>query len=149
MMKVILMIAVLFASMTMQAQDELFRKYTDMDDITTKTVGKASLQNLPFDQINVPGLKNMIDRIEAMTILISTGDRAGKNLGTKLPSQLKGKGFKVMQETKLNGQNVTVLQSKKDPSKVAIIVYQKPHATAVYMEGNFEDLESDFSGMIQ
>lgn len=148
-MKIFLLMAVLFASMTMQAQDELFRKYSDMDDISTKTVGKASLQNLPFDQINVPGLKNMIDRIEVMTILFSTGNKAGKNLGTKLPSQLKGKGFKVMQETKLNGQDVTILQSKKDPSKVAIIVYKKPHATAVYMEGNFEDLESDFSGLIQ
>ena len=180
-MKAILWMAVFFASLTMQAQDELFRKYTDMDDITTRTVGKESLVNLPLDQFNVPGLKNMVDRIEMMTILISTGNKAGKKLGTKLPKQLsgkgfktvlntkqdgrdltvmqskkdpsrgqlKGEGFKVMQETKINEQNVTVMQSKKDPSKVAIIVYQKPQATAVYMKGNFEDLESDFSGLIQ
>ena len=144
-MKAILWMAVFFASLTMQAQDELFRKYTDMDDITTRTVGKESLVNLPLDQFNVPGLKNMVDRIEMMTILISTGNKAGKKLGTALP----GEGFKVMQETKINEQNVTVMQSKKDPSKVAIIVYQKPQATAVYMKGNFEDLESDFSGLIQ
>ena len=148
-MKAILWMAVFFASLTMQAQDELFRKYTDMDDITTRTVGKESLANLPLDQFNVPGLKNMVDRIEMMTILISTGNKAGKKLGTALPGQLKGEGFKVMQETKINEQNVTVMQSKKDPSKVAIIVYQKPQATAVYMKGNFEDLESDFSGLIQ
>ena len=81
-MKAILWMAVFFASLTMQAQDELFRKYTDMDDITTRTVGKESLVNLPLDQFNVPGLKNMVDRIEMMTILISTGNKAGKKLGT-------------------------------------------------------------------
>ncbi len=145
-MKVIFLMAVLFASLTMQAQEEVFLKYTQMDDITTKTVGKESLQKLPFDQINVPGLKNMIDRIEMMTILISTGDKAGKKLGTSLAGQLKG--FVVRHETKVEGSNVTILQSKKDSSKVVIIVYQKPHATAVYLKGNFEDLENDFSRLM-
>jgi hypothetical protein len=141
--------AVLFAALTMSAQDDVFEKYSAMGDMNTTYVTKNMLERVPLDQFDVPGLAQMVERIENMKILVSRGDKAGKKLGIALPGQLKGEGFKVMQETKINEQNVTVMQSKKDPSKVAIIVYQKPQATAVYMKGNFEDLESDFSGLIQ
>ena len=140
------MLAVMLSAMSMQAQEEVFSKYTEMGDISTFTVSRASLEKLPLDQIDVPGLKNIIDRINMMTVLVSMGDNAGKKLGTKLPGQIAGKGFETKLKTKKDGKDITVLQSKKDPNKVVIVVYQKPKAVAVYMKGEFCDVDLENYG---
>ena len=148
MKKVLMMLAVLFTAVAMQAQEDVFSKYSEMGDINTLTVGKASLEKLPVEQFDVPGLKEMIDRIDMMTVLVSMGDKAGKKLGTKLPGQLQGKGFVTKLDTKQDGKDVTVMQSKKDPSRVVVLVYQKPKAVAVYMKGDFSDVDLEQYGRI-
>ena len=110
--------AVLFAALTMSAQDDVFEKYSAMGDMNTTYVTKNMLERVPLDQFDVPGLAQMVERIENMKILVSRGDKAGKKLGTKLPAQLSGKGFKTVLSTKDDGRDVTVMQSKKDPSRV-------------------------------
>lgn len=147
MKKVIVMLAVLLSAVAMKAQEEVFSKYSEMGDISTFTVGKASLEKLPLDRFDVPGLKEIIDRIDKMTMLVSMGDNAGKKLGTKLPGQIAGKGFETKLKTNKDGKDVTVLQSKKDPSKVVIVVYKKPQAVAVYMQGEFSDVDLENYGL--
>ena len=67
--------------------------------------------------------------------------KAGKALGTKLPGQLSGKGFKTVLTTKKDGSDITVLQSKKDPNSVVILMYKKPQAIAASLKGDFSDIE--------
>ena len=138
--------AVLVATLTMSAQDEVLQKYTEMGDVNTTYVSKGMLEQVPLDQFNVPGLQEMASRIDAITILVSRGDKAGKEMGTKLPKQLMGKGF----EERYSGDqpdpsdptgkkrlHVRMFQSKKDPSCVVMVMYNKPHATVVSMKGDF------------
>ena len=139
--------AVLFAALTMSAQDEVFEKYSAMGDMNTTYVTKNMLERVPLDQFDVPGLAQMVERIENMKILVSRGDKAGKKLGTKLPTQLSGKGFKTVLSTKDDGRDVTVMQSKKDPSRVVMVVYKKPQAIAVSLKGDFSDLEETLENL--
>ena len=139
--------AVLFAAMTMSAQDDVFEKYSAMGDMNTTYVTKNMLERVPLDQFDVPGLAQMVERIENMKILVSRGDKAGKKLGTKLPAQLSGKGFKTVLSTKDDGRDVTVMQSKKDPSRVVMVVYKKPQAIAVSLKGDFSNLEETLENL--
>ena len=136
----------LVATLVAGAQDEVLQKYTEMGDVNTTYVSKGMLEQVSLDQFNVPGLQDMVSRIEAMTILVSRGDKAGKEMGNKLPKQLMGKGF----EERYSGDqpdpsdpegkkriHVRMLQSKKDPSRVVMVMYKKPQATVVSMRGDF------------
>jgi len=145
--RLIMTMAVLFAALTMSAQDDVFEKYSAMGDMNTTYVTKNMLERVPLDQFDVPGLAQMVERIENMKILVSRGDKAGKKLGTKLPAQLSGKGFKTVLSTKNDGRDVTVMQSKKDPSRVVMVVYKKPQAIAVSLKGDFSDLEETLENL--
>lgn len=141
MKRLILTMSVLVAALTMSAQDEVLQKYSDMGDMNTTVVTKRMLKNLPLEQFNLPYLSDLIDRIDNMKILVSRGDKAGKALGTKLPGQLSGKGFKTVLTTKKDGSDITVMQSKKDPNSVVILMYKKPQAIAASLKGDFSDIE--------
>ena len=145
--RLIMTMAVLFAALTMSAQDDVFEKYSAMGDMNTTYVTKNMLERVPLDQFDVPGLAQMVERIENMKILVSRGDKAGKKLGTKLPAQLSDKGFKTVLSTKDDGRDVTVMQSKKDPSRVVMVVYKKPQAIAVSLKGDFSDLEETLENL--
>ena len=138
---------VLLATLTMSAQDEVLEKYSKMGDMNTTFVTKNMLETLPLDQFDVPGLSQMVERIESIKILVSRGDNAGKKMGTKLPGQLSGKGFKTVLSTKKDGKDFTVMQSKKDPSRVVMLVYQKPQAIAVSMQGDFSGLDEELENL--
>lgn len=141
--RLVLTLLVLFATLTISAQDEVLEKYSQMGDMNTTFVTKNMLESLPLDQFNVPGLSRMVERLESLKILVSRGDNAGKKMGTKLPGQLSGKGFKTILTTKKDGKNITVMQSKKDPTRVVMLVYQKPQAIAVSMQGDFSGIEEE------
>ena len=143
----VLTLIVLFAALTMNAQDEILQKYSEMGDMNTTVVTKNMLSRVPLDQFDMPGLSQMIQRIESIMILVSRGDKAGKKLGTKLPKQLSSKGFKTVLNTKQDGRDLTVMQSKKDPSRVVMVMYQKPQAMAVSMQGDFTNLEADLEAI--
>lgn len=145
--RLVLTLLVLFATLTMSAQDEIFQKYSEMGDMNTTYVTKNMLSRIPLDQFDVPGLSQMVQRIESMQILVSRGDKAGKKLGTKLPGQLSGKGFKTVLTTKKDGRDLTVMQSKNDPSRVVMVMYQKPQAIAVNMQGDFTNIEADLEAI--
>lgn len=145
--RLVLTMFVLLATLTMSAQDEVLEKYSKMGDMNTTFVTKNMLETLPLDQFDVPGLSQMVERIESIKILVSRGDNAGKKMGTKLPGQLSGKGFKTVLSTKKDGKDITVMQSKKDPSRVVMLVYQKPQAIAVSMQGDFSDLDQELESL--
>lgn len=145
--RLVLTMFVLLATLTMSAQDEVLEKYSQMGDMNTTFVTKNMLETLPLDQFDVPGLSQMVERIESIKILVSRGDNAGKKMGTKLPGQLSGKGFKTVLSTKKDGKDITVMQSKKDPSRVVMLVYQKPQAIAVSMQGDFSDLDQELESL--
>ncbi len=145
--RLVLTLLVLFATLTMSAQDEIFQEYSEMGDMNTTYVTKNMLSRIPLDQFDVPGLSQMVQRIESMQILVSRGDKAGKKLGTKLPGQLSGKGFKTVLSTKKDGRDLTVMQSKNDPSRVVMVMYQKPQAIAVNMQGDFTNIEADLEAI--
>lgn len=145
--RLVLTMFVLLATLTMSAQDEVLEKYSKMGDMNTTFVTKNMLETLPLDQFDVPGLSQMVERIESIKILVSRGDNAGKKMGTKLPGQLSGKGFKTVLSTKKDGKDITVMQSKKDPSRVVMLVYQKPQAIAVSMQGDFSDLDEELENL--
>lgn len=147
MSRLVMTLFVLFATLTLSAQDEILEKYSAMGDMNTTFVTKNMLERVPLDQFDVPGLSQMVQRIESLKILVSRGDNAGKKLGTKLPGQLSGKGFKTVLNTKKDGRNITVMQSKKDPTRVVMILYQKPQAMVVSMQGDFSDLETDLEAI--
>lgn len=145
--RLVLTLIVLLTTLTTNAQDEIFEKYSAMGDMNTTIVTKNMLERVPLDQFDVPGLSEMIQRIESIQILVSRGDKAGKKLGTKLPGQLSGKGFKTVLNTKRDGRNITVMQSKKDPTRVVMLLYKKPQAMAVNMKGDFSNLEADLEAL--
>lgn len=119
------------------AQDEVLQKYTEMGDVNTTFITKSRLASMPLSQLQVPGLEHMLNKIESMKVLVSMGDKAGKQMGTKLPRQLTSRGYETRLSTEQDESQVTVLQSTRAPHSVVVIVYQKPHATVVSMRGDF------------
>ena len=145
--RLVLTLLVLLATLTISAQDEIFQKYSEMDDINTTVVTKNMLSRVPIDQLDISGLSQMVQRIESLMILVSHGGKASKKLGTILPGQLSSKGFKTVLDTKKDGRNITVMQSKKDPSRVVLLLSQKPQVMAVSMQGDFSNLEADLENI--
>lgn len=129
----------LCTTLMVHAQSEILQKYTEMGDINTTFITKNRLASLPLDQLNVPGMESMLDKIESLTLLVSKGDKAGKKLGTKLPGQLSSHGYDTKLSTVQDGQRITIMQSRKDPQSVVVILYKKPQATVVSMRGDFSD----------
>lgn len=134
----LLLSALWMMSAALWAQDEVLQKYTEMGDVNTTYVSKGMLSSVPLEQFNVPGLAEMAGRIESMKVLVSRGDKAGKMMGNKLPKQLESRGFDVKLRTRQDGKDVTMLQSRRDPRRVVMVVYDKPHATVVSMVGDFQ-----------
>lgn len=139
MKKLMTVLSVFAMSLMAQAQDEVLQKYTEMGDVNTSYVSKRMLSELPAKAFDMPGLSGITDKIEYMKVLVSRGDKVGKQMGTKLPKQLESAGFKPVVNTVEDGQSIQVLQSKKDPTLVVVIVYVKPQATVVSMKGDFSD----------
>ena len=137
MKRLLFALCALCVSLCVLAQDEVFRKYTEMGDVNTTYVSRGMLEQVPLDQFNIPGLADIARRIDNMTILVSRGDKAGKEMGNKLPSQLMRRGFEEKLNTKRDGTTVRILQSKRDPSNVVMVFYQKPHASVVRLKGDF------------
>lgn len=138
MKRFLIALCTLCASVSMLAQDEVLQKYTEMGDVNTTYVSRGMIDQLPYDQIGVPGLENIARRIDNMKVLVSRGDKAGKEMGNKLPRQLMKRGFTEQFNTKQeDGQSVRILQSKRDPSRVVMVIYQKPHAIVISMKGDF------------
>lgn len=131
------MLAALLLSLTAQAQESVLQKYKRLGDVNTLVVTRKMMSELPLDQVEVPGLRDMLRRIDEMTLLISRGDRAARLMSSRLVRQMKGAGFEQVLETTKAGHLVRVLQSTDDPSRAVLVVYQKPHATVVSMRGDF------------
>lgn len=134
MKRFILACSVLLTALVMQAQDEVLHKYTEMGDVNTTYVSKGMLEQVPIDQFNIPGLDGIISKIENLTLLVSRGDKAGKDMGKKLPRQLERKGFKTQVDTKRDDTNIRILQKETDPTRLVIVFYEKPHATVVSLK---------------
>ena len=139
MKKKILLILSLFVALAMSAQDEILQKYTEQGDVNTIYVSKGMLSQIPLDQFDVPGLKELVGKIDHMKILVSRGDNMGKKMGTKLPKQLASKGYVTRFDKTQDGKQVRIMQMPKDPTHIAIIVYAKPQATVVSMKGDFSE----------
>lgn len=139
MRKMMLLMSALFVALTMSAQDEFLQKYTEMGDVNTIYVSKGMLSKVPMDQFDVPGMADILGKIDHMKILVSRGEEAGKKMGTKLPKQLAKNGYVTRLDTTKEGRQICIMQQEKDPSWVAIIVYEKPQATVVSMKGDFSE----------
>ncbi|NLV52766.1 MAG: DUF4252 domain-containing protein [Bacteroidales bacterium] len=138
----VLALAVFFASIAIQAQEKIFLKYSEMSDVNTATLGKKSLESMPLDRFDVPGLSQLVSKIEYMRVLTTVGNSVGKKIGTKMAGDLEKIGMEKMFATKKDGKDVTILQNKKEPNNMVIIVYDKPHAIAVHVKGDFADIEN-------
>lgn len=136
-MKRILFFLLLSTTLVLHAQDEILRRYTEHGDVNTTYVSRGMLELVPLEQFDVPGLSDVARRIDHMTILVSRGDKMGKEMGNKLPKQLIRKGFVEQLNTNRDGRNIRVLQSRHDPTRVVMVLYMKPHATVVSMKGDF------------
>lgn len=127
----------LLLSLTAQGQESVLQKYKKLGDVNTLVVTRKMMDELPLDQVSVPGLQDMLRRIDEMTLLISRGDRVGRLMSNRLVRQMKAIGFEQVFATVKQGQLVRVLQSKEDPTRAVLVVYQKPHATVISMKGDF------------
>ena len=133
-------LAALLIATGVWAQHELLQKYTEMADVNTTFVTKGRLSQIPLAQLSVPGLDEMVSKIENLTFLVSRGDKMGKTMSTKLPRQLSHRGFETKVFQRQNGKDVTIMQSGTDPRQVVIILYDKPKTIVVSIVGNFEDV---------
>ena len=136
-MKKVLMLAALLLSLTAQAQESVLQKYKKMGDVDTYVVTRNMMSQLPIDQVTVPGLQDLLRRVDEMTLLLSRGDRAGRLMNNRLVRQMKSAGFDQVFATMRDGHLVRVLQSREDPSRAVMVVYRKPYATVVSMKGDF------------
>ena len=146
MKRLILMAVVAVAAMAVQAQDDVLRKYKEMGDVNSTYVSKGMLDSVPLDQLNVPGLSEIISKIENMTLLVSMGDKAGKAMGTKLPGQLMSHGFAERMNRTEGKRSVRVFQSEKDPKRAVMVLYEKPRAVVVSLTGDFSLTELNSLG---
>lgn len=140
MKKLFLTLTLFTAAMAMTAQDEVLQKYTEMGDVSTTFITKNRLEQMPLAELGIPGMEDLLSKIETMKMLVSMGDKAGKAMGTKLPKQLVSHGYNTLLDTEQGGKQIRLMRSTKDPHSVVIIVYQKPKATVVSLKGNFEGL---------
>lgn len=140
MKRIVFLISVLFATLTMQAQDQFLQKYTTWGDVNTIHVTKNLMDHFPTEHFSyVPGLSMLLPNMESMTALESRGDEAGKKMGKNIPSQLARRGYETCVDYCQDKQKVTVMRSTENPSNIVLIVYKKPHATVLSMKGRFSD----------
>ena len=106
-------VAIVIGAITVQAQDQMFDKFSKNNDISTVFISKALLSmagNMDMGGANIKGLANKLERMEIYTSESKKATDAMKAEAGKLAGD---KSYEVLMTVKDKGDHVT-FYAKKD-----------------------------------
>ncbi len=139
-------IAVVAGSIAVQAQDQMFSKFSDNNDISTVFLSKALLSmagNMDMGGANIKGLSNKLERMEIYSSENKNATALMKSEARKIASD---KSFEVLMTVKDKGDHITFYakKNKDDSFKDLIMFINEPdECTIIRIVGTFtmEDIQ--------
>lgn len=140
-------IAVMFSAVAVQAQDQMFEKFSNNNDISTVFISKALLSmagNMDMGGANIKGLAGKLERLEVYT---SESKDAISVMKTEAKKLANDKSFEVLMTVKDKGENTTFYAKKDKDDKfkdLVMFVNEPGECTVIRIVGTFtmEDIQS-------
>lgn len=149
--KYIFLLLYLFCSTLCFAQDKLFDKYADMNNVTSVYISKKMFQMIPSIESGGLNLANLKGKIENMQILTSDKQEIKENMKKDF-SNIIGKSHEMLMRVKDNNTNaVFYVEQKGDLINEMIMLADSDSSYVVIrLAGKFtlqdiQDVASSFS----
>ena len=154
--KILLIGIILTCSLlTAQAQDSMFDRLSDRDDISTVYISKALLKMMPDTNIggNIGGtnIKGLANKLEQMEIYSGEGNTANEVIRKEVRALVKSKSYETLMAIQDKGQNINFyVQKEKNLIKdlVMFINDDKDQCMIIRIMGSFttEDIQKVVEG---
>lgn len=143
----LLAIALLLGVVGTQAQDQMFDKFSNDNNISTVFISKALLSmagNMNTGNANIKGLSNKLERME---IYSSENKSASTLMKTEVNKLAKDKTYEVLMSMKDKGDNITFYAKKDKNDKfrdLLMFTEDSDEATIIRFVGTFtmDDIKS-------
>jgi hypothetical protein len=140
-------IAIMSGTIAVQAQTQIFDKFSNNKDISTVVVSKALLSmagNMDMGGVNIKALVNKLERLE---IYSSDNKNAMNQMRTEAGKLGSDKSFEVLMMVRDKGENVTFYGKKEKDDKIRdfiMFVDDADNCTIIRIVGLFtmEDIQS-------
>ena len=136
--KYVILVFLLTVSNVCMAQNHIFDKYADVDDVTTVYISKKMFQLMPSMANTGLELENMKNKIDALQILTTENKERADMLKKSLSTIIK-KEHEELMRIKENDTLTTfhILQEGTIIKELIMLVIEPDEFTVIYLSGNF------------
>lgn len=139
--------AIMFGSIAVQAQDQMFDKFSGNNDISTVFISKALLSMAGNMDMGGANIKALAGKLERMEIYTSESKSAMSLMKTEAGKLAGDKTFEVLMKVKDKGENVTFYGKKEKGDKfkdLIMFVDNSDDCTIIRIVGLFtmEDIQN-------
>ena len=136
--KYVILVFLLTVSNVCMAQNHIFDKYADVDDVTTVYISKKMFQLMPSMANTGLELENMKNKIDALQIL-TTENKERADMLKKSFSTIIKKEHEELMRIKENDTHTTfhILQEGTIIKELIMLVIEPNEFTVIYLSGNF------------
>nr|WP_129730862.1 DUF4252 domain-containing protein [Parabacteroides goldsteinii] len=136
--KYIFLLLFLFSTSICFAQNKLFDKYSEMDNVTSVYISKAMFQMIPNFETNGLNLMNLKGKIEGLQILSTNDNSKKENMRTDFKG-LIGKNHEELMRVKEGKARATFYVKKKGEliSELIMLADTDSSFNVIQLSGNF------------
>lgn len=146
--KILLMtIFSIFSFMSISAQEDVFEKLSDHQDITTVYISKSLLKMMPDINTGGANIKGLSEKIDQLEIYNSEGSAdAAKLMKQEVNKLIKSRKYEILMKVKEKDNNVTFYahKEKEKIKDLVMFVDNTDECTIIRISGDFsaEDIKS-------
>jgi hypothetical protein len=134
----------LFFTLTVFAQDDLFKKLADREDVSQVSISKAllSMAHGSASPVKFNGLeiKDIIDKLEQIDIFSTKENEAKQIMRKEVSEKIKNnKAYEVLMRIKDNGSNVTFYGQKSGENFKSMLMFAdgNEESVIIHLLGTF------------
>lgn len=143
----LLAITLMLGIVSMQAQDQMFDKLSNNNNISTVFISKALLSMAGNMDTGIANIKGLSSKLERMEIYSSENKSASTLMKTEVNKLVKDKTYEVLMSIKDQGDNITFYAKKDKNDKFKDLIMfteDSDEATIMRFVGTFtmDDIKS-------
>lgn len=143
----LLAVILLLGIVSTQAQDQMFDKFSNNNNISTVFISKALLSMAGNMNVGNANIKALSSKLERMEIYSSEGKSASTLMKTEISKLAKDKTYEVLMSIKDKGDNITFYAKKDKNDKFRDLIMfteDSDESTIIRFVGTFtmEDIKS-------
>lgn len=144
-------ILLIFSFLTVNAQEDIFEKLSNHEDITTVYISKSLLNLMPDVNTGGANIKGLTGKLEQLEIYNTEGSKdASKLMKQEIAGLVKSKKYEILMKVKEKDNNVTfyVYKEKERIKDLIMFVDDMDECSIIRVKGDFsaEDVQGVVGG---